>query len=452
MIKKILTKHVIKGAVARDISLLVGGAGVAQLISLLTLPFLTRLYAPSDFSMLAVYIAMVTILSSVACLRFDITIPLPRQNGSAFNLLFFCISLVFSFSILLFLFLCLFKDEFLVASKLPAWALYLIPLGVCSMASYSAIRYWFLRGKEFGTIAKVQVNQSFSCVAIQVYGGYLGCAFLFVLGYLANSLVGFFSLFIKLVIQKRKFFKWIKISTITLLIKKYSDYPKYSVLEVLANNVGIQLPIILIATLTAGADAGYLVLAMKVMQAPMTLIGNSVAQVYYSYAVEKNSDSVFSKFTENAISGLMKAGVGPIIFAGIVSPHVFSMLFGADWVRAGELVSWMTTCFILQFLASPISMVMHIKKKQKEMLILTVGGLSIRVGAVLIAYFFWQEFIVEAYAISGALFYFICLLVFSFFGLSSLSTWMKIINSNVFVIFLWAFLGLVVKGMFVLFL
>jgi len=452
MIKKILAKYVVKDAVIRDISMLVGGAGVAQLINLFTLPLLTRLYEPSDFSMLAVYIAMVTILSSVACLRLDITIPLPRQIGSAFNLLFFSISLAFSLSVLLLSFLYLFKDEFLVASKLPAWAIYLIPLGVFLTASYSAIRYWFVREKEFSTIAKVQVNQTISCVAIQVYGGYLGCGFLFILGYLANSFVGFFSLSKKIIIQKRKFFKWIKVSTITLLIKKYADYPKYSMMEVLANNLGIQLPIILIGTLTVGSDAGYLVLAMKVMQAPMALIGNSVAQVYYSYAVEKESDGVFAKFTESTISGLMKTGVGPIILAGIVSPQVFSILFGTDWVRAGELVSWMSACFVLQFIASPISMVMHIKKKQKEMLILTIGGLFIRVGSVLMACFFWQGFIVEAYAISGAIFYFICLLVFSFFGLLSISTWVKIINSNGLVIFLWAFFGLVMKSILMLFL
>ena len=57
---------------------LVGGTAFAQAIAVLALPLLTRLYTPDDFSVLAVYAALLGIISVVACLRLEIAIPMPN--------------------------------------------------------------------------------------------------------------------------------------------------------------------------------------------------------------------------------------------------------------------------------------------------------------------------------------------------------------------------------------
>jgi O-antigen/teichoic acid export membrane protein len=441
-----IIKTKINSGYIKSVLILVGGSGLAQVINISILPLLTRLYSPSDFSMLAVYVAIVSISSTAACLRFDITIPLPKYDASALNLLVISISLAFISSVIIFFILWFFKTEFLVATKLPAWVIYLIPIGVFSAACYNSLQYWFSRKKQFNVIAKTRITQASSGAIVQVYGGLVASNFLLLLGHLATSSVGILAMLSKLLAHEKQLFSKIKISTIKALIRKYEQYPKYSTLEVLANNAGIQLPIILIASFTLGEEAGYLMLAIKAMQAPMALIGGSVAQVYYSHAAIKNKEGQLSHFTSDTLKGLMKTGVGPIIFAGIVAPQVFSLIFGADWQRAGVLVSWMTLWFALQFLASPISMVMHVKNKQKHMLILTITGFIIRLGSVLLAYYFVNSRIAEVYALSGAVFYFICLVVFSFWGLSRLSIWWGIIKSGVPIIMVWALMGGLAKA------
>src|SRR5690606_36197559 len=59
-------------------------------------------------------------------------------------------------------------------------------------------------------------------------------------------------------------------------------FPKFSALEAICNSASIFLPVVLIATHAQPAQAGFVILAMQVMQAPMSLIGNAVAQVYMS--------------------------------------------------------------------------------------------------------------------------------------------------------------------------
>jgi O-antigen/teichoic acid export membrane protein len=194
--------------------------------------------------------------------------------------------------------------------------------------------------------------------------------------------------------------------------REYVRFPKYSTFEALTNTASVQLPIILIASLTTGAEVGLLILAMRIMQAPMGLIGSSISQVYFSRAVEEHRNGRLGEFTARVIGQLAKVGVGPLVFAGIVSPTLFGFIFGPQWGRAGELVAWMTPWFVLQFLVSPVSMSLHVTNNQRNALVLQVAGLLLRVLMVLAAGSVLSgQFVPEVFAISGFLFYFLYLVV-----------------------------------------
>jgi len=95
----------------------------------------------------------------------------------------------------------------------------------------------------------------------------------------------------------------------------------------------------------------------------------------------------------------------PLALIGAVAPALFSLVFGADWHRAGELLAWMTPWFIMQFITSPVSMVLHVKNRQKMALMLQVFGCFLRVGTVLLVEWIDSKHLVEAYALSGMVFY-----------------------------------------------
>ena len=190
----------------KSVLILVGGSGFAQVINISILPLLTRLFTPSDFSMLAVYVAIVSLLSTAACLRFDITIPLPKFDASALNLLIISISLAFISSVMIFFILWLFKIEFLVATKLPAWVIYLIPIGVFSAASYNSLQYWFTRKRQFKIIAKTRITQASSGAMVHVYGGLVASNVFLLFGHLASSSVGILSMLSKLLAHEKQLF------------------------------------------------------------------------------------------------------------------------------------------------------------------------------------------------------------------------------------------------------
>ena len=76
-----------KESFAFDVLTLAGGTTFAQIITILSVPVLTRLYGPQDFGVWTLYISITSIISVIACLRYEYSIMLPESDEEAVNLL-----------------------------------------------------------------------------------------------------------------------------------------------------------------------------------------------------------------------------------------------------------------------------------------------------------------------------------------------------------------------------
>ena len=76
-----------KTSFAGDVLKLVSGTTLAQAIGILITPILTRLYAPEAFGTLALFTSITSILSVIACMRYELAIMLPESDEEAANLL-----------------------------------------------------------------------------------------------------------------------------------------------------------------------------------------------------------------------------------------------------------------------------------------------------------------------------------------------------------------------------
>lgn len=80
-----------KSQLVRSVSMLMGGTASAQLLMVLAAPFLTRLYKPEDFGVLAVYTGLLALLAVIASLRYQLAIPLPACDQEAANIVVLCL-------------------------------------------------------------------------------------------------------------------------------------------------------------------------------------------------------------------------------------------------------------------------------------------------------------------------------------------------------------------------
>jgi len=392
----------------RRVGVLTGGTAFAQLLMVLALPVLTRLYTPEHFNMLAVYVSMLSILQVAASLRFEIAIPLPQKDSDAANIL--AISLCSTTAVASFVGFAvwLYPNQLVTLIEQPTLRPYMwmLPLGVWLGGSYASLQYWATRKKRFLGITRTRLSQSIGAIGTQLGFGWAGFTpFGLLFGHMVSNGTGSFGLARAALRNDRRELCAISWSEMFRVFKRYDRFPKYSTFEALANSAAVQVPVLIIAARAFGPEAGFLMLATRVIGAPMSLIGGAVAQVYLSEAPEKARSGTLGEFTGRVIAGLAKTGIGPLVFAGIVAPVVFPIIFGNEWQRAGVVVAWMTPWCIMQLLSSSVSMTLHVTGSQRTALALQVFGFIFRCGVVIGADHLLRDRIVEAYAVSGFLFY-----------------------------------------------
>lgn len=378
----------------------------------LALPILTRLYSPADFGMLAVYAAVVGIISVIACLRYNIAIPLPESDADAFALLALSVlaaSLVGLLCALPVVLAPAATASFLGKPELLP-LLWMLPVGVTVAALYDALQYWASRKKRFALVSRTRVSRAIGGAGVQLGLGTVNPAPSgLLLGHMVYGGLGIIGLLRSILREDRHFIPTLSFRRMRQQAHAYLRFPTYSVPEALLNTAGTEVPVLVIAATVAGPEAGFLLLAMRVMGLPMGLVGSSVAQVYLSEAAGQLRNGRLATFTRRTMWSLFKTGAPIMFVAAIVSPFAFPILFGTDWGRAGWLVTWMAPWFLLQFIASPVSMVLHVIEEQHIAAALQAVGFVLRVGAVVISSN--TQFVTEVFALSGACFYAIYLLV-----------------------------------------
>lgn len=390
------------------VSILTGGTIGARAILALSLPVLTRLYSPADFEMLAFYMATLSLVTVIANLRLNMAITLPEEDAEAANLL--ALSLLSAAILGAALTMPALAAPEATARMLgqPGFLafLWMIPAGAMLAAGYQALQYWASRKHRFVLVARTRVVRAVGGAGTQLGLGAGGIApFGLLLGHMVYSGLGIVGLVRDLLRNDRAALAAISPGAMRRALLAYRRFPIYSVPEALANTAGMQVPVILIAAVAAGPEAGYLALAMQVMAVPMALVGQSVAQVFIAEAPARLRAGTLPTFTRQTSLTLFKLGAAVLIPVGLLAPLVFPPIFGPEWGPAGEILLWMTPWHILQFTASPISSVLHITGNLRQAMVLQIAGAVLRIGAVATAAALATGRISEVYALSGAVFY-----------------------------------------------
>ncbi len=392
----------------RSVALLLGSASLGQAILLGALLISSRLYSPADFGVLAVFNGVVTIISVAACLRYEIAIGLPEQRQDGVELLRLSLLCALVTSILVMVAVWLVPKAVLAHAfdARMVGLLWLVPVAVFLLAAMSALQQWFIRERGFAAIAQSRIAQGAGHAGVQVGLGFAGAGPLgLVIAQLSNFFLGSAILGWRALSRSSSPASHGGFGRMRRLAATYKQFPIYSTWEAVFNAAGIFVPVILIGALAPASEAGHLLLAMYAMQATLSLVGTAISQVYYSRAPGEYQAGNLAAFTRTVLANLMKVGPGPLLFIGIVAPALFPILFGGAWARSGVLVAWMTPWFIMQFLASPISLAFSVTGHQKQAGILQAAGFFGRTASVLLAWWWASTWITEAYAVSGFVFY-----------------------------------------------
>lgn len=361
------------------------------------------------------YVALVSTVSVAGCARFDIAITIPETDGDAANLLSMSLLFALLLGALLGIIFAIFGGTIL------GWAeqgenpllLFIAPFGIWLGASYSAFQHWSSRKKRFPLVARTRIGQALLGSGTQLGLGTVGFApggLLF--GHLMMTGGGMINHAVTTWREDQESISQVSWKNMRRLFIEYKKYPQFSIIDGLASTASVQFPILLIATFSLGPEAGFLLLAMRAISAPFQMISGAVSQIYLAQAPEKFRKGNLKKYTRKILAGLAGISIAPLALVAYFAVPVSSLIFGEEWARSGEIIVWLIPWILLKFIASPISWILNIVGKQRLLMNMKIGMLAVRTISVLLAYFLWGGYLVEAYAISGAIVNLVNLLVF----------------------------------------
>lgn len=372
-----------------DVLKLVSGTVFSQILLIAASPFITRLYGPESFGILAIFLSVISIIGVVICLRYELAIMLPVHNEDAANLLAASLGFVSLISFLAIPVIWCGQSvivNLLNAPKLGSY-LWLVPPMVFFMGLSLALNYWNSRTKHFGRLSLARIFQSVTTVGTQLGAGYAGYA-------TGGSLIAagvFGSALSSLVLGGqiwrddghfiRHSISW---SRITAGLKRYSKYPLYDTWASLFNTIASELPTLLLSAFFSASIVGYYALAERLMNLPMSLIGRSVAQVFFQRASVAMHEGKLADVTEKTFSYLVKLSIVPILTMTLISKDVILFVFGQEWQESGVYLQIMSLWMVFWFISSPLTALFDVMQKQKTFLYIQIVNFLLRLFSLVI--------------------------------------------------------------------
>jgi O-antigen/teichoic acid export membrane protein len=358
------------GGFARSVTILAGGTALAQVVAIAASPVLTRIYKPSDFGALQVFISLMAFAVIASAGRYELAILLPEDEQCSIDILsvaIVCVCVTATITGMMVLF-CHYHWILPASVSVLRGYLWLLPVSVFGGGLYQALSYWAMRNTGYPQIAVSKLTQAGAQVATQLGVGLLvHGSFGLLVGDAIGRVMGSGRFIQDLWSDSSDRIRAIRLSRMIKVAVRYREYPLVSMWGALINSSGFALPSLFLAQYYGTQGTGWFALVNRVLGVPSALIGLSIAQVYASKAAKlsksdpKHLMHIFLKTTRH----MLYLGLAPCLLFMFFAPSFFQFMFGQAWREAGEYARYLTIMFYASFINSPVQWTLTILEHQR---------------------------------------------------------------------------------------
>lgn len=355
-----LFNYIMNNPLYRGVAVLGSGTAVAQLISIVTAPIITRLYTPSDMGVLAVYSSVLAIVGIGATLRYELAYALPRDNDDAINLFGLSLMLLCITTTVLALILLFGRNLLMNIFDLGALEQYIwfLLIGFFGMGLYTTLNYWAVRQRDYGRITYTKINQGIGGSVCKILLGILSFGPIgLIIGQIVSQVAGITTLARAMWKKEKERFKAISLSRMLSVAKEYKSFPVFIFPASIVNTIALQLPPLMLLALYDSRVVGLYSLAHMVVVLPGSLISGSMGQAYLGEAskmVRERSRELRSMYVRT-LKHLSIVAVPLIGIPALCAPFIVPFIFGAEWAEAGWYCWPLAVMAIAIFVVSPTS-------------------------------------------------------------------------------------------------
>lgn len=362
---------------------LISGSILAQIISIIASPLMTRLYTEAQIGEYTLILTAVSMFGSVICGRYDATIVSEENETNVWALIklsaFITVGLSIVASIGYTVYYSFLDETSMSWFATFIWIFVLLVLtGIGNiLVSYNN------RKKEYKLMTSVHLVRTLGKEATLVGLGFLKNG---TLGLLISQVM---SLILGVGKQSKSLRKNISdvvhtpISRVRENAKKHRRQLMYSVPAHFANNFSYSSLNLFVSGLFGLDILAYYSMSFRMLGLPLSLLSANVSKVFFEKAArEHETHGSYRKSFLQTTGLLALVAVPMVIVLMIFAPMLFELFFGDGWYQSGVYVRYLAPMFGIRFIVSPLTPCMTVSNKQGNELMIQL----LFVGASVVSY------------------------------------------------------------------
>lgn len=408
-----LSSKVEKGSFSHNVLLMFIGTAIGQMGSVILSPALTRIYSPEQFGVLGIYMMVISVMSLVACLRYELAIPLTKTEEEAANMLGVCLISLFAVNLLIAVVLYPIDSvpEYLRLSFGLLWEYRLmVPLGMFAIGAYQIMVSYATHKQTFKLISQTKVYQGYGGPITQII---LGLAHTnvwgMITGFVIGQSMGASVLFKRLIPHPKQVLKSMSLAGIKSMAYRFRNFPLISSFSSMINMLGgnnilfLAIPMIYHSTVITG----FIFLINRIVERPLLMVSTSILQVYMGDAYKTQShdrDAMRDRFLK-VLKFQFIIVFGWLALINASAYYLIPFVFGEDWRESVPFIYILSIAYLPQMTMHAVTHTLQILEKQKLAVIYDTLRLLAVVFVLYLGYAYaWQvSYLLIAYGLVQAL-------------------------------------------------
>ncbi len=376
---------------------LAGGSAIGQALVMLSMPLVTRLYGPADMGVFGVFMSFISFAGVGLALRYDLAIIAARDKFEADVLLIASIALsIPSVVIASLVMFGMISFDTLGYGILPAWSAGAMVVALFATGTFSSLRFWYVGRQKFGQISLALVSQGAGRSTLPILFGWLSFGWTGMLGgEILGRMLGVARLARGAWPEARKTFAALDVKHGAQVLRRYWKYPAVFLPSSLIDALATSLPLPIISSLFGVSAAGQYFLVARLASVPAALISTGIADVFHAKIAEvvRTDKSMAHRTMKSAMQKLSIVSLGIYLPIALISPFLFTLVFGESWQQAGTLMAIQSLGCITGLVVSPLSRALAISKYPELKFLPDIVRLVVPVSSLWVCHYFGVTFL-----------------------------------------------------------
>lgn len=360
----------------KNVARISSGTVIGQIISVISLPIITRIYGAEIMGVWAIIYAIAVIINTLSDVGLIQSIMVEDESSvqrtySVVSTLIVIIDLAAIAVVYFYCAVILDYDSSLILVTVFFTFIYSISLQFVQL-SYT----WLNRNKEYSVLMKNPIINQGSIMFFSIVLGLAGCKqYGYYIGVTAGQLL-------TLLHMKRHLpakTPWPTVLDIKEVIIKNKEFVKYQMPTNLTLQFRNQLPNLLIGGLFGNTMLGYFSVSQKLLNIPVTFIGQALGKVFYQRCSEMQREGQkLGEFIYRNLSRAMMLAFVPMALLAAYGDAAVVIFFGREYAVSGIIVRIIVFRAFFTFVSSATQgMDIVLKKQQYAMFAGIVQTLSL---------------------------------------------------------------------------